>query len=52
MPKIMIHSPAGTFDAASREHLAAALTDLGLECESLPKTPFVRSTVWVYFNDH
>jgi phenylpyruvate tautomerase PptA (4-oxalocrotonate tautomerase family) len=52
MPKMMIHSPAGTFDAASREQLATALTELGLDCESLPQTPFVRSTVWIYFNEY
>lgn len=52
MPKMMIHSPVGTFDAGAREKLATALTDLGLECENLPKTPFVRSTVWIYFNEY
>lgn len=52
MPKMIIHSPAGSFEAAARERLAIALTDFGLECENLPKTPFLRSTVWIYFNEY
>ncbi|MBB4351054.1 tautomerase family protein [Aliirhizobium cellulosilyticum] len=52
MPKMMIHTPAGIFAALSREQLVTALTDLALECENLPKTPFVRSTVWIYFNEY
>ncbi|NDV87726.1 4-oxalocrotonate tautomerase [Aurantimonas aggregata] len=52
MPKMIIHAPEGTFDAVSRERLATALTVHGLACEALPDTAFVRSTVWVYFNDY
>jgi phenylpyruvate tautomerase PptA (4-oxalocrotonate tautomerase family) len=52
MPKMIIHSPGGTFDATSREKLATALTELGLACESLPDTAFLRSTVWIYFNEY
>lgn len=52
MPKLIIHSPAGTFDAADRQRVAGALTALGLDCEALPSSPMVRSTVWTYFADY
>ncbi len=52
MPKMFIHAPQGTFDAEARAEVAEALTDLGLRCEALPQTAFVRSTVWIYFNDY
>ena len=48
MPKLIIHSPAGTFDAADRQRVAVALTALALDCEELPSSPMVRSTVWTY----
>ena len=50
MPKMIVHAPAGAFDAAARQQVAAALTELALTCEALPKSPFVKSTVWTYFN--
>ena len=52
MPKLIIHSPAGTFDAANRQRVASALTALGLDCEALPASPMVRSTVWTYFAEY
>ncbi len=52
MPKLIIHSPAGTFDAADRQRVAGALTALGLDCERLPQSPMVRSTVWTYFAEY
>lgn len=52
MPKMIIHAPMGTFDADDRRRVAQALTALGLECEALPQSPFVRSTVWTYFADY
>lgn len=52
MPKLIIHSPTGTFDAVDRQRVAGALTTLGLDCEALPSSPMVRSTVWTYFADH
>ena len=52
MPKLIIHSPAGTFDAADRQRVAGALTALGLNCEGLPFSPMVRSTVWTYFAEY
>ena len=52
MPKLIIHSPAGTFDAPNRQRVAGALTTLGLDCEALPFSPMVRSTVWTYFADY
>lgn len=52
MPKMIIHSPAGTFDSVACQRIAAALTELGLACEQLPLSPFVRSTVWTYFNHY
>ncbi len=52
MPKLIIHSPAGTFGAADRQRVASALMTLGLDCESLPQSPMVRSTVWTYFAEY
>lgn len=52
MPKLIIHSPAGTFDPTDRQRVAGALTALGLNCEGLPSSPMVRSTVWTYFADY
>ena len=52
MPKLIIHAPAGAFDAADRRHMAGALTTLGLDCEALPASPRVRSTVWIYFAEY
>jgi phenylpyruvate tautomerase PptA (4-oxalocrotonate tautomerase family) len=52
MPKMIIHSLKGTFDAVSRQRVAAELTELALDCEALPKSAFVRSSVWTYFNEY
>lgn len=52
MPKLTIHSPVGTFDAADRQRAAGALTALGLGCEALPPSPMVLSTVWTDFADY
>ena len=52
MPKMIIHAPAGTFDAAERQQVARELTQLGLDCEALPDSPLVRSTVWTYFAEY
>ena len=52
MPKLIIHSPAGTFDTADRRRVAEALMTLGLDCERLPHSPMVRSTVWTYFAEY
>lgn len=52
MPKIIIHSPSGTFDGQARKDLAGEITHFALECEDLPKSPFVKSTVWLYFNEY
>ena len=52
MPKIIIHAPEGTFVPAARAPLATELTDFALDCEALPKSPFIKSTVWTYFNTY
>ena len=52
MPKMIVHAPAGTFDASARQRIAAALTELGLACEGLPPSPLMKSSVWTYFSDH
>ena len=52
MPKIFVHAPLGTFDAPARRQVAASLTALGLECEALPMSPFMKSNVWTYFSDY
>ena len=52
MPKLIIHSPVRTFDAPDRQRVAGSLTTLGLDCEALPPSPMVRSTVWTHFADY
>lgn len=52
MPKIIIHAPDGTFHQKGRAALTAELTDFALDCEGLPKSPFMKSTVWTYFNTY
>ncbi|HWM47700.1 MAG TPA: tautomerase family protein [Xanthobacteraceae bacterium] len=52
MPKIIIHASKTAFDATARQAIAAELTDFALECEALPTSPFVKSTVWTYFNSY
>lgn len=52
MPKMFIHSPAGTFPMEAREKIATRLSDLGLACERLADTPQVRAGIWVYFVEH
>ena len=52
MPKIIIHSPAGTFDVAAQEGVARELTDFALDCEGLHKSPFVKSKVRIDFNEY
>lgn len=52
MPKIFIHAPENTFDAAARQRVAADLTELALECEKIPKSPFAKSNAWIYFNQY
>ncbi|MBD2100955.1 hypothetical protein [Leptolyngbya sp. FACHB-261] len=36
---------AGILSPAARDALAEELTDVALECEKLPTTPFVKSTI-------
>jgi len=52
MPKIIIHAPAKALDISARQAIAAELTDFALDCEKLPKSPFVKSTVWTFFNTY
>ena len=52
MPKMIVHAPAGTFDASARRQVANALTELGLDCEALPPSPLMKSSVWTLFNDY
>ncbi len=52
MPKLIIHSPSGTFDATERQQVASALMTLGISCEALPDSPLIRSTVWTYFSEY
>ena len=52
MPKIIIHAADGTFDPKGRAALTTELTDFALDCEALPKSPFMKSTVWTYFNSY
>ncbi|MGV6876300.1 tautomerase family protein [Pseudochelatococcus sp. B33] len=50
MPKIIVHAPATALDPKARQAIVAELTDFALDCEALPKSPFVKSTAWTYFN--
>lgn len=52
MPKLIIHSPVGTFDAADRRRVAGALMALGLSSERLPSSPMIQSTIWSYFAEY
>ena len=52
MPKIIIHAADGIFDPKARASLVTELTDFALDCEALPKSPFMKSTVWTYFNTY
>ncbi len=52
MPKVIIHAPDGTFVPEARAALATELTDFALDCEGLPKSPFMKSTVWTYFDTY
>ncbi len=52
MPKIYLHYPEHAFSDEALTSLADELTTISLECENLPNTPFVRSTVWIYANEY
>jgi phenylpyruvate tautomerase PptA (4-oxalocrotonate tautomerase family) len=52
MPLIYLNCPKETFSAKAKNELAEHLTNIALEVEGLPKTPFVKSTVWIYFNEY
>lgn len=52
VPKIIIHAADGTFDPVRRAGLVSELTEFALECEGLPKSPFMKSTVWTYFSTY
>lgn len=51
MPKMFVHSTAGTFSAKARAAIASALTDLGVDCEELSARDEVREGVWVTFSE-
>ena len=52
MPLIYINCPGTTFSSTARDKLTPDLTDISLKAEDLPDTPFIRGTVWIYFNDY
>ena len=52
MPLIYVNCPENTFSAAAKDALAEELTSIALAVEGLPDTPFVRSTVWIYFREY
>ncbi len=51
MPLIHVHYPAGTLSSAARDALAEDLSNIALDCEKLPASPFIKSTLWIYFNE-
>lgn len=52
MPLTYVNYPTGTFSSSDRDALAEEITRIGLECEDLQPTPFVRSTNWVFFREY
>ena len=52
MPKVFINYPEGTFSAQALDALAEEITTIGLECEKLPDTPYVRSNIWIYGREY
>ena len=52
MPKVFINYPVGTFSASALDALAEEITTIGLECEKLPDTPYVRSNIWIYGREY
>jgi phenylpyruvate tautomerase PptA (4-oxalocrotonate tautomerase family) len=52
VPKMFVHSRQGAFSDEARAEVAAALTDLGIDCERLAKTEQIRKGVWVIFSEH
>ncbi len=51
MPLIYITYPTGMLSHAVRDTLAEELTNIALDCEKLPASPFVKSTTWIYFHE-
>lgn len=52
MPKIIVHAPQDALDLAARRAIVGDLASFALDCEKLPKSPFMQSTVWTYFNTY
>lgn len=52
MPKLFVHAPEGVFTSDAKARVAAALTELGMQCEKLADTDKVRHGVWVFFAEH
>ncbi|RXG11401.1 phenylpyruvate tautomerase PptA (4-oxalocrotonate tautomerase family) [Leeuwenhoekiella aestuarii] len=52
MPLIYFNCPEGTFNQQAKTKMANELTKIALDIEKLPKTDFVKSTCWIYFNDY
>ncbi|MFI2744543.1 4-oxalocrotonate tautomerase family protein [Zhouia sp. PK063] len=52
MPLIYINCPKGTFSHNAKTKMANQMTEMALEVEKLPKTAFIKSTCWIYFNEY
>ena len=52
MPLIYFNCPEGTFNQQVKTKMASELTEIALDIEKLPKTDFVKSTCWIYFNEY
>ena len=52
MPKMFVHARRGMLTAEARPRVAAALTDLGMECERLANTDKVREGIWIFFSEY
>jgi phenylpyruvate tautomerase PptA (4-oxalocrotonate tautomerase family) len=51
MPLIHVYYPTGALSLPARDALADELTNVALDCEKLPTSPFVKSTTWIYFHE-
>lgn len=52
MPKMFLHYPEGVFSQGSLDALAEEVTTIGLQCEGLPDTLYVRSNIWFYAQEY
>jgi phenylpyruvate tautomerase PptA (4-oxalocrotonate tautomerase family) len=52
MPLIYVNYPTGTFAQEALDGLAEQMTNDVIELEKLARTPYVKSTTWVYCREY